>query len=288
MTKRKDFTQAEYEKALNSLLGIIEGITIDSLINNDEIQFLENWMNDHRINENQPPYNELLPTIAEVLSDGVLTHEELQLIKRLCNELATHEYYNQITADIQRLHTLLAGIAADAVISPAELIGLSEWLDEHDHLKNEYPYSEVKNKITKVLADKKIDSAEHESMMKLFSEFVSMYDDKTITNPTINDNNLCDTNPVINFGGLFCFTGKSSRYSRPEFKKVIIELGGQFTDDVTTRIDYLVIGDKGQPQWKFGSYGDKIDKAIKLRKNGHSLLIIHEKEIHKAIDALKQ
>jgi NAD-dependent DNA ligase len=285
MTKKKDHTVADSEKALNSLLGVVEGITIDSLINQAEIQFLVNWMNEHRINEEQQPYKELIPLVAEVVSDGVITKEELLRIKRVCNMLAAHNYFSEQTADIQRLHTLLAGVAADQVISVEELTGVAQWLIDHSHLQNTYPYDEVLTKITTVLKHKVIDQHEHNELIKLFGEFVSMYDDKTITNPTVNENSLCETNPQINFNGLFCFTGKSSRYSRTDFKKLITELGGKVTDDITTRLNYLVIGDKGQPQWKFGSYGGKIDEAIKLKKNGHPILIIHEKDLHAAVDA---
>lgn len=277
--------KADFEKSLNSLLGIIEGITIDSSINDQEIQFLEHWMHDHRINEQKPPYNTLLPLVAEVISDGVLTKQELRKIKVTCNSLAAHEYFSTITADIQRLHTLLAGIAADGIISRAELTGLSAWLEGHDHLQNSYPYDEVSNKIAKVLKDKHVDDQEQKELLNLFGEFVSMLDDKTITNPTVNDIGVCEKNPHIDFNGVFCFTGASSRYSRTEFKKVITALGGTVTDAITTRLNYLVIGNKGQPQWKFGSYGGKIDEAIKLKKNGHPIMIIHEIDLHKAIDA---
>lgn len=277
--------KADFEKSLNSLLGIIEGITIDSSINDQEIQFLENWMHDHRINEQKPPYDKLIPLVAEVISDGVLTKEELSLIKVTCNSLAAHEYFTTITADIQRLHTLLAGIAADATITKEELKGLKTWLAEHSHLENSYPYDEVSNKITKVLKDKHVDLQEQKELLSLFGEFVSMLDDKTITNPTVNDNNLCEKNPHIDVTGVFCFTGASTRYSRSEFKKVITALGGTVTDAITTKLNYLVIGSKGQPKWKFGSYGGKIDEAIKLKQNGHPIMVIHEIDLHKVIDS---
>jgi len=277
--------KADFEKSLNSLLGIIEGITIDGSINDDEVQFLENWIKDHRINEQKPPYDKLIPLVAEVISDGVLTPHELSLIKFTCNSLAAHEYFSNITADIQRLHTLLAGIAADGVVTGKELEGLSAWLAEHSHLENSYPYDEVCNKIGRVLKDNHIDQQEQKELLSLFGEFVSMLDDKTITNPTVNDNNLCEKNPHIDVTGVFCFTGASTRYSRAEFKKVITALGGTVTDAITTKLKYLVIGSKGQPQWKFGSYGSKIDEAIKLKKNGHPITIIHEIDLHAVIDA---
>lgn len=277
--------KADFEKSLNSLLGIIEGITIDGAINDQEIQFLENWMQEHRISELNPPYDKLIPLVAEVISDGVITEQELRLIKVTCNSLAAHEYFSTITADIQRLHTLLAGIAADSVVSNAELSGLSAWLAEHSHLENSYPYDEVSNKITKVLKDNHIDQQEQKELLNLFGAFVAMLDDKTITNPTVNDNSLCEKNPHIDLTGVFCFTGASSRYSRSEFKKVITSLGGKVTEDITTKLNYLVIGNKGQPQWKFGSYGSKIDAAIKLKKNGHPIQIIHEIDLHTTIDA---
>ena len=41
--------KAEFDKAVNSLLGIIEGITIDSKINGQEVQFLQTWLGSHSI-----------------------------------------------------------------------------------------------------------------------------------------------------------------------------------------------------------------------------------------------
>jgi NAD-dependent DNA ligase len=279
--------KADFEKSLNSLLGIVEGITIDGSINEQEIQFLENWINNNRVRADQHPFNELITAIEAAIADNVLSAEELQDIKWLCNRLTSHEYFNEVTADMQKLHAVLAGIAADGRITENELNGLSGWLNEHEHLKKCWPYDEVESLIASVMADKKIDADEQKTLMNFFGEFVSMYDNKTIVNPGIKEKSnimgLCAIKPDINFNGLFCLTGTSAKYSRSDFKKVIAELGGATTDSVTKNVNYLVVGAEGNPNWAFACYGRKVETAVTLRKNGHQIMIIHENDLHKSI-----
>lgn len=279
--------KADFEKSLNSLLGMVEGITIDGTINESEIQFLENWINDNRVRADQHPFNELISAIENALADNVVTVEELQDIKWLCNKLTSHEYFNEVTADMQKLHAVLAGIGSDGKITEQELTGLQQWLVDHKQLEKCWPYDEVQSLITSVMADKRIDEEEHKLLMQFFGEFVSMYDNKTIVNPAIKEKGniigLCAVKPEIDFNGLFCLTGASSKYSRSEFKQVIAALGGSTTDSVTKNVNYLVVGAEGNPNWAFACYGRKVETAVTLRKNGHKLLIIHENDLHKAI-----
>ena len=124
-----------FEKAVNSLIGIIEGITIDSKITDDEFRFLTTWIEDHRIRADKHPFSELFPVIEHALSDGVLTSDEKEDVFWLCQKLTSAEYFNQATADMQKLHAVLAAVGSDGVITVEELRGISSWLKEHDHLK---------------------------------------------------------------------------------------------------------------------------------------------------------
>jgi len=152
--------RSRLEKSVNSLLGIIEGISVDSIINRAEVGFLNLWLEEHQELKDRHPYNELLPVIENAISDGVFTTEEKQDILWLCEKLRSTEFFDETTADIQRLHAVLGGIASDGAITEAELKGLSDWLSEHEHLKKSWPYEEVGSLITGVLSDKKIDSVE--------------------------------------------------------------------------------------------------------------------------------
>ena len=108
--------RSRLEKSINSLLGIIEGISVDSLINRTEVDFLSLWLAEHKELKDRHPYNELLPVVEIAIADGVLTSEEKQDILWLCERLRSTEFFDETTADIQRLHAILGGIAADGVL----------------------------------------------------------------------------------------------------------------------------------------------------------------------------
>ena len=64
---------AELHKAVNTLSGIVAGITTDAKISEDEIQELSNWclLHEHLINKH--PFNELIPMIRSAYADGVIS-----------------------------------------------------------------------------------------------------------------------------------------------------------------------------------------------------------------------
>lgn len=280
--------RSRLEKSVNSLLGLIEGIAVDGSINDSEVGFLNLWLDEHREVKNRHPFNELLPVIERAISDGVLTDEERQDILWLCERLRSTDFYDATTADIQRLHAILGGIAADGVISEEELKGLSAWLAEHEHLRACWPYDEVDSLLAAVLSDKKIDQQEQKMLMAFFSEFVAILDDRTITNPHLSEGTsvvgLCAVCPDITFSGaLFCFTGTSFKYTRTQFTDVIRSLGGEVVSSISSKLNYLIIGADGNPCWAYACYGRKVEKAVELRKKGVRLILVHENDFHDAV-----
>ncbi len=280
--------RSRLEKAVNSLLGIVEGIAVDASINSREIAFLETWLADHREVERTHPFNELVPVVNNAIADGVMSDEEKQDILWLCEKLRSAEFIDGVTADIQRLHAVLGGIAADGVISESELRGLSDWLTDHEHLKTLWPYDEVDSLVTAVLKDKKVDEDEHRTLLEFFREFTAVLDDRTIRNPSLAEGpklvGLCAVCPEISFSGTtFCFTGASFKYTRAEFYEVIEQRGGAVLASVSPKLNYLIIGAEGNPCWMYACYGRKVEKAVELRKKGARLLIVHENDFHDAV-----
>lgn len=288
---RKFSGKANFEKSVNSLIGIIEGVTIDSKITKDEITFLELWINDHKIKTDVHPFSELLPVVQKAILDGVLSEEEKEDILWLCNKLTSTSYFNEATGDMQKLHAILAAVAADSIISVEELKGISKWLDSHQHLKDCWPYDEIESLILGVLKDKTIDSEEHKMLLEFFSEFVAIMDNKTIVNPIVeaekNIGGLCSVCPEINFPeAVFCVTGESFRYKRADFEEVVKSLGGQVASSVTKKVNYLIVGGEGNQNWAYSCYGRKVEQAVKLRKGGHKIIIVHENDFHDAVEDL--
>jgi hypothetical protein len=281
-------TRSRLEKSVNSLVGLIEGIAVDGQINAAELGLLRLWLSEHAELRDRHPFNELIPVVQAAMVDGVLTEEERADLLWLCEQLRSTEYFDARTADIQRLHAMLGGILADGRISEAELRGLAEWQNEHQHLKTCWPYDEVESLITAVLEDRVIDEREHKALHDFFSEFITVLDQRTIKNPGVSTGGtltgLCAACPAIEFvGSKFCFTGSSTRYKRKELVEIVSRLGGEAVSSVSADVGYLVIGADGNPCWAYACYGRKVERAVELRKAGSRLLIIHENDFHDAV-----
>ncbi len=280
--------RSRLDKAINSLIGITEGITADAEINAAEESFLRAWLHEHREVRDSHPYNELMPVVERAIVDRVLTSDEKEDIHWLCEKLQSGSFYDSITAGVQRLHAILGGIAADGRITAVELNGLSEWMDEHDYMMRTWPYEEVMSLVVAVMRDKKVDEKEHKLLMSFFGEFTALLDDRTIIAPKILHEGkivgLCSVCPEIEFEEkAFCLTGASSRYARSEFTEMLESRGARVLSNVSKKLDYLIIGANGNPCWAYACYGRKVEAAVNLRRKGSSVLLVHENDLHDAL-----
>lgn len=267
---------------------MFQGIAIDQELTDGELSFLRYWLDEHRQAAHRHPFNEIVPVIEHALEDNIITEEEQQDILWLCDKIAGRTSRLDVTASIQRLHGILGGIIADAKIEERELQGLREWLDQHAHIRTCWPYDEVDALVTSVMADGKIDDDEHRLLLQFFTEFVSIEDDKTVTNPLINIDQtvsgICSCCPEIEFPEkTYCFTGAFSRYTRNDVSRMAKSLGAKVLGNVSKKVDYLVIGSEGNPCWAYACYGRKVEYAVNLRKGGHHILLVHENDF---LDAL--
>ena len=122
------------------------------------------------------------------------------------------------------------------------------------------------------------------------SEFLAVLDERTIVSPVISDRGekpftaLCAVMPSVSFpGSTFCFTGASAKCTRAEFEKIVRTYGGNAVNGVTEKLTYLVIGASGNPCWAYACYGRKVEKAVKLRKKGLRIVLVHENDFHDAV-----
>jgi DNA polymerase III, epsilon subunit and related 3''-5'' exonucleases len=83
-----------------------------------------------------------------------------------------------------------------------------------------------------------------------------------------------------------CFTGKLSM-SKELLEEKAKQVSALPTHQVSTQTNYLVIGEKGYHQVRFGKENKKVKKALKLMKQGQDLKIINEKEYIKLLDMKK-
>ncbi|EGW22136.1 BRCT domain-containing protein [Methylobacter tundripaludum] len=63
-------------KAINTLYGLIMGITADQVINDNEIHFLNLWLKDNEAYTRSFPLNVVKQRIDDILADNIITQEE--------------------------------------------------------------------------------------------------------------------------------------------------------------------------------------------------------------------
>jgi NAD-dependent DNA ligase len=284
---RKYTSKQEIDKAVHKLEGLMKGIVADKIVNLTEIEELIHWYYDYKNVSDMHPFSELIPPIYHALLDNELDEEEIQNILWLCSKVKTDNiFYDMVTSDIQRLEGILHGILSDNEITAEEIRGLKAWLNENEHLSYCYPYDEVYSLATSVLSDGVIDPAEKKVLKAFFSQFVDVGNSKTINAKEIAGikqemciNGVCAMTPdIVVRDKHYCFTGASAKTSRQAFAKLILSLGGYYADNVSSKVDYLVVGNEGNPCWAFSCYGRKVEHAVDLRKKGHRILIVHEND----------
>jgi NAD-dependent DNA ligase len=275
------------EMAMHTLHGLVEGIRADSSVNDEEVKRLIQWMTAHQEFADIHPFDEVIKAIHRVTADGVIDADERDDLMWLARQFdAGNNLFDVVTADMQRLHGFLCGIVADRVISETELMALSVWLDEHTHLQSCWPYDELVAVVADVLRDGKIDDGEHARLLAFFSEFDCDGEHKAVSSldPQLTIGGVCAMCPEITFlNHLFCFTGSSQRGPRTYLAGIVEQRGGIFKPNVTNETNYLIIGADGNPCWAYACYGRKVEQAVKRRRDGQRLQIIHEYDFWDAV-----
>lgn len=285
--------KSQADKAINSLKGILIGVRADEEVNEIEINELRNWVSVHKHLINRNPFNEFMTIIEETISNKIPELDAIEDLFWLCQKYESDNYYyNAVTADLQTLQGICYGILSDGIINDKEVFDLNNWLLENEHLSTYYPYDEIRSLLLSILSDNKIDEEEKIVLKAYFKQFVQLKDkemQKQIDSETydVHISGLCTSEPNVIFSGkTFCITGVLKRGNRELLQNDIKKLGGIPTESITKKTDYLIVGDNGNPAWAFSCYGRKVEKALSLRKEGHTITLIHEFDFADIVDDL--
>lgn len=96
------------------------------------------------------------------------------------------------------------------------------------------------------MPDGRIDEGKHRIVHGFFSEFITLFDNRTIVSPSPTEGaslvGLSAVCPKITFSdSTFCFTGASSKFTRSEFTGIVSRLGGDVLGGMSAKLNYLVI-----------------------------------------------
>ncbi len=248
--------------SINTLYGIIKGISCDGIIDNKEIEKLKSWVEENRIYKQYLLFNRIINKIEGILSDNIITNYERIELEQLVTSINSSKMYNESTLSLQILNGILDGITYDQEVNQKEIDSLNLWLKQNDYLKDVYPYDKVLIEVNNVLEDRVLTEKEGKYILSIFNEIV---------HPDLNNDETIDFN-----GKTFCLTGEFKYSTKQEISKKLQELGAIEKSGVSSKLNYLIIGGVGSDAWKFGKIGGKQAKAQELNEKDANIKIIDE------------
>lgn len=185
-------------------------------------------------------------------------------------------FKNDLNRSLGALLGIAQGLLCDGHLNDQELRFLRDWLIKNDSIAATWPGDVIHARVRDVLADGVVTHEERtylmETLQQLIGGTLEELADATHVTELAFDRNATVTIPDFTF----CLTGDFVFAPRSHCESLIEKLGGIVSSSVTKKLNYLVVGGLGSKEWKHGSFGTKIEKAIEYKRSGLSILIVHE------------
>jgi NAD-dependent DNA ligase len=164
-------------------------------------------------------------------------------------------------------------------------------MDNYQTFKNVWPFCDFFSFVEQILEDGIVIEKERKDFQELCVQFTEIVIPEAVIHDPIYLEGwmqnyspvfrpftaYCDYNAKIIFQDRnFCFTGPAKYGARSLLENMVTNLGGCPKSNVSSILDYLVIGAQSSPCWAYSTYGRKIEKAITLQKDGTPIVILHE------------
>jgi NAD-dependent DNA ligase len=178
---------------------------------------------------------------------------------------------------------IAAGLIADGELNNKEIQFLSTWLAEHDEVAKTWPGEVIYKRVREVLADGVITGEERDYLQKTLTDLVggSFSEDGAIASePT---DLPVDMEAIVEIpSASFCFTGQFLFGTRSACERTVEQRGGSIAS-VSRKLDFLVIGELSSRDWKYSSFGTKIQSAVQMKRDGAKLAIVSEAQWTRAL-----
>ena len=266
-------------KAILTLKGIIDGIHCDEELNSIEEMYLRAWKDNDMFQFNDGDFIDVHEQIEDILEDSIITSEEKIDLQQMLDDIlkydAIHEEgYNALA---NQLLGFLSGISADDNLNDKEIFHLNDLLNRSPLLCGQWPGIALKKRLDEVLLDSVIDEKERKDLLNLI---------KSVSGQKLSETGLAygmsaefsttDKIELVLSGLTICFTGQFLSGSRKFQSDKASKLGASVKNNITRQVDLLVLGSVASRDWKFSSYGGKIENVLSNRLKGASTEIINE------------
>jgi NAD-dependent DNA ligase len=185
-------------------------------------------------------------------------------------------YRNDLKRSLGALLGIAQGLLADRQLNDEEIRFLDDWLGTNDVIATTWPGDVVYARVKAALADGVISDSERTHLVDTLQKLVGGTLDELAESTHVTSLAFDDV-PRIEFPGiLFCLTGDFVFGPRNACEATIERRGGLVSKSVTKKLRYLVVGGLGSAEWKHGSFGTKLEKAMDYKREGVGIFIVHE------------
>jgi len=268
-----------------TLRGILQGVVADKKLNEDELIFLDMWLQSSNA-EKTGDTVDLLDLIADAIEDEIISDEELQDIHALINDIIEYgtESSTEVENTINELIGILKGISADGKITKEEFNHLENWIKENEHISEEWIVGQIIDKIKEIKEDGVVSKEELDNLLPVIKSLSGQsFTETGLADGGVSEVFSTDIECFTHDGKTICFTGAFVNGNRTSIENVAKEYGATTVGNVTKKVDALIIGTFSSQDWRFSSYGRKIEKALKQQKKGHHIVILSERQWIKLI-----
>lgn len=184
-------------------------------------------------------------------------------------------FRNEMRTSCAALVGIVQGLMADGHLNDAEIGFLRSWLRSAESVALTWPGTVIAAQVESILADGVVTEEERAHLATTLEQLVGGKLDE------VAEASLVATLPIDRLQQIeirekiFCFTGDFVFGPRKTCEKAVEDRGGAI-GTVSKKLHYLVVGGMGSPEWKHGSFGTKIEKAMQHKQAGAQLFIVHE------------
>lgn len=185
-------------------------------------------------------------------------------------------FRNNMQQSCAGLIGLAHGILADGQLQDSEVTYLHNWLVANESMALSWPGSAILQRIRAAVADGRIDPAERAHLQQTLEKLVGGTLEEAAASAAVCQLAIDEVQAVELADRIFVLTGEFAYGPKANCIRAINQRGGEVVANVSKRTHYVVVGGLGSDEWKHGSFGTKIERAMELKQQGHRLLIVHE------------
>ncbi len=266
-------------KAVLTLKGIIEGIHCDEHLTPTEELFLRAWKENDTFNLNDGDFIDIHEQIEDILEDSIISSEEKADLEAMLDDILLYGdlVSDEIDALVNQLLGFLNGISADDILNDVEISSLNKLLESTPELTEAWPGNILKARIDEIVEDGVVTNDERQDLLNLIKAVSGQRMIETgLAYGMSADFSTINSSTMVLDGHSVCFTGEFLSGARKKQQTKAEQLGAIVSPRITKKLDLLVLGAVASRDWKFSSYGKKLEAVLVNRSSESHTEIINE------------